>query len=131
MAAIWNLPVIFVCENNQYACNTPFVRASNTKDVANRARGYNIPSMIADGQDVWQVYEKAREAVAYARNGNGPVLMECKTYRWYEHCVGDPDLRPGEEKAAWIAQLSGVTVGSDAFFPRRRGKSRGNPGDVG
>ena len=101
MAAIWNLPVIFVCENNQYACNTPFVRASNTKDVANRARGYNIPSMIADGQDVWQVYEKAREAVAYARNGNGPVLMECKTYRWYEHCVGDPDLRPGEEKAAW------------------------------
>ena len=101
MAAIWNLPVIYVCENNQYACNTPFAKASNTKDVAVRARGYGIPSMILDGQDVMDVYDKAVQAVAYARGGNGPMLLEVKTYRWYEHCIGDPDLRPRQEREAW------------------------------
>lgn len=101
MAAMWDLPVIFVCENNQYACNTAFVKASNTKDVAARAQGYNIPSMILDGQDVMDVHNKAVQAVEYVRNGNGPMLLECKTYRWYEHCIGDPDLRPRQEWNSW------------------------------
>lgn len=101
MAAMWNLPVIFVCENNHYACNTAFTKASNTKDVATRARGYGIPSMILDGQDVMDVHDKAVQAVEYVRSGNGPMLLECKTYRWYEHCIGDPDLRPRQEWNAW------------------------------
>lgn len=104
MAAMWKLPVIFVCENNMYACNTPFTKASNTKDVAARAKAYDMPSAIVDGQDVLAVYDEMVKAVEHARSGKGPVLVECKTYRWYEHCVGDPDLRPRDEWNAWKAR---------------------------
>ncbi|MEG1515603.1 MAG: thiamine pyrophosphate-dependent dehydrogenase E1 component subunit alpha [Clostridia bacterium] len=101
MAAIWKLPVIYVCENNMYACNTAFTHASNTSDVADRAKAYNIPSEIVDGCDVEAVYNTLCASVEYVRAGNGPMLIECKTYRWFEHCIGDPDLRPRDEWQRW------------------------------
>jgi pyruvate dehydrogenase E1 component alpha subunit len=99
LAAIWKLPVIFVCENNGFAESTPAVYATSVRDVALRAAGYGIPGVIADGADVRSVYEAARTAVARARAGEGPTLLEAKTYRFMGHFEGDPDrYRDDEER---------------------------------
>lgn len=90
LASVWNLPVVFVCENNLYGEATPVEYALAADHVADRAAGYRMPGVIADGQDVRDVYEKAREAVEHARAGKGPVLLECETYRYYGHYLGDP-----------------------------------------
>ncbi len=79
LAAIWKLPVVFVCENNGYAEATPFGYHCSTPDVANRANGYDIPGVVVDGLDVLAVYEAAGEAIARARRGEGPTLIEAKT----------------------------------------------------
>jgi pyruvate dehydrogenase E1 component alpha subunit len=89
LAAIWKLPVIFVAENNGYAEATPFTYASSCTHIADRAHGYNIPGVVVDGKDVVAVYQAAKEAVERARNGEGPTLIECKTYRNYGHFEGD------------------------------------------
>ena len=78
LASIWKLPVIFACENNQYAEATPSWYAVSVEDIADRAASYNIPGVIVDGMDVFQVYEAAEEAVARARKGLGPTLLELK-----------------------------------------------------
>lgn len=103
LAATWNLPVVFVCENNLYATETPFKRATKNTNVASRAAAYNIPGIELDGNDVLEVYEKAGEAITRARQGQGPTLLECKTYRWFGHHVGDPGIsyRAKEEIEAW------------------------------
>jgi TPP-dependent pyruvate/acetoin dehydrogenase alpha subunit len=88
MASIWKLPVIFFCENNGYAAVTPAARTHGQPDVAKRAAGYGIPGVIVDGQDFDAVYAATQEAVARARGGEGPTLIEAKTYRFDEHCVG-------------------------------------------
>ncbi|MFL5945142.1 MAG: thiamine pyrophosphate-dependent dehydrogenase E1 component subunit alpha [Gaiellaceae bacterium] len=93
MAAIWTLPVVFVCENNGYAQATPVEYALAVPDVAARADAYAMPGAIVDGQDVLAVYAAAEEAVARARGGGGPTLLECKTYRYYGHHQGDDPLR--------------------------------------
>jgi pyruvate dehydrogenase E1 component alpha subunit len=90
LASIWKLPVVFVCENNRYGEATPVEYALSAEHVVDRAPGYRMPGMLADGQDVLDVYAKAREAVAHARAGEGPVLLECETYRYFGHFVGDP-----------------------------------------
>jgi pyruvate dehydrogenase E1 component alpha subunit len=87
LAAIWSLPVIFVCENNGYAVSTTAASSSSVKDLAQRGSAYNMASEIVDGQDVEKVYEVTRRAVAQARNGKGPTLIESKTYRYAEHAV--------------------------------------------
>ncbi|MFD2617721.1 thiamine pyrophosphate-dependent dehydrogenase E1 component subunit alpha [Terrilactibacillus laevilacticus] len=89
MAAIWNLPVIFVAENNGYGEASTFEYASSCTNIADRAAGYNIPGEIVDGKDLLAVYEAAERAVKRARNGEGPTLIECKTYRDYGHFEGD------------------------------------------
>ncbi|MFN8660641.1 MAG: thiamine pyrophosphate-dependent dehydrogenase E1 component subunit alpha [Thermomicrobiales bacterium] len=89
LAAIWDLPVIFVCENNGYAEATPFHYHCATSDIANRAGSYEIPGVVVDGLDVFAVYEAAHEAIARARRGEGPTLIEAKTYRFYGHFQGD------------------------------------------
>jgi pyruvate dehydrogenase E1 component alpha subunit len=89
LAAIWKLPVVFVCENNGYAESTPFHYHCATTDVANRASAYEIPGLVVDGLDLFGVYEAAGEAVARARRGEGPSLIEAKTYRYYGHFQGD------------------------------------------
>jgi pyruvate dehydrogenase E1 component alpha subunit len=89
LAAIWNLPVVFVCENNGYAESTPVRYHCAASDIANRAGAYEIPGVVVDGLDVFAVYEAAAEAIARARRGDGPSLLEAKTYRFYGHFQGD------------------------------------------
>jgi TPP-dependent pyruvate/acetoin dehydrogenase alpha subunit len=93
MASIWQLPVIFVCENNGYAQATPAEYALSVKDVADRGAAYGMPGVIVDGQDVVAVWEASQAAVERARSGGGPTLIECKTYRYYGHHQGDNPLR--------------------------------------
>jgi len=102
LASIWNLPVIYVCENNLYAESTSQRYHQNIKDIAVRAQAYGIASDIADGNDVIDVYEKTKKAIERARSGKGPTLLEAKTYRWLGHYVGDPGVyRSKEEVKEW------------------------------
>jgi TPP-dependent pyruvate/acetoin dehydrogenase alpha subunit len=103
MAAAWDIPVIFVCENNLYATEMPFAKATKNTNVASRAAAYGIPGVQVDGNNVLEVYEATGEAVARARRGEGPTLIECLTYRWFGHHEGDPGIsyRTREEIAAW------------------------------
>jgi TPP-dependent pyruvate/acetoin dehydrogenase alpha subunit len=90
LAAIWKLPAIFLCENNLYAATTPAALTIGVKDIATRAQAYEMPGVIADGQDAVAVFAAVREAVKRARAGLGPSLIEAKTYRYLEHAVGTP-----------------------------------------
>lgn len=105
MAAIWKLPVIFVCENNGYAVSMPIAQAMAVNRVAERAAAYGMPGMTVDGMDVRAVLESAREAVAYARAGRGPTLLECVTYRFSGHHTGEAaqglHYRTPEEIQKW------------------------------
>lgn len=106
IAAQWKLPVIYVCENNLWAVNTPASATVATTNVADRAHGYGIPGVIVDGNDVLAVNAAAREAIERARDGAGPTLIECKTYRQRRHTekATQPDFRPHEELEAWMAR---------------------------
>lgn len=103
LASVWNLPVVFVCENNQYAESTPQRVHQKIKDISVRALAYDIPGETVDGMDVLEVYRVASEAIARARGGGGPTLVECKTYRFHGHYVGDPGTayRRPEEVEEW------------------------------
>jgi 2-oxoisovalerate dehydrogenase E1 component len=105
MAAIWKLPVIFVCENNQYATEVAFSSVAGNPDLAARGAAYGIPSPAVDGNDVCAVYEAAREAVSRARSGEGPTLLACTTYRTRAHSEGmrDAGYRTREEVEQWRA----------------------------
>lgn len=92
MAAAWKLPVVFVCENNQWASTTPYRTTTAIEDIAVRAAGYGMPSVIIDGNDVLAVHEAAKSAIERARRGEGPMLIEAKSYRIKGHYVGDPEL---------------------------------------
>ncbi|KAA6447793.1 thiamine pyrophosphate-dependent dehydrogenase E1 component subunit alpha [Bacillus swezeyi] len=99
LAAIWKLPVIFVAENNGYGEATPFSYASSCKSIADRAAGYGIPGIQVNGKDVMAVYQAAEQAVKRAKNGEGPTLIECMTYRNYGHFEGDAQrYKTNEEK---------------------------------
>ena len=101
MAAVWKLPVIFFCENNQYASTTSARYALSVENVADRASGYGMPGVVVDGNDVLAVYVATRAAVDRARAGGGPTLIEAKTYRMKGHYVGDPErYRPRAEVEA-------------------------------
>ena len=92
MAAIWKLPVIFVCEYNQYASTTPASYGTSVPNVSSRAQGYGMPSEIVNGNDVFAVNEAAKKAIEYVRSGKGPYMLEFKTYRVKGHFVGDPEM---------------------------------------
>jgi len=106
MAAIWKLPLIFVCENNGYAESTPTEYALGTKELAQRARPFGVAASTVDGQDVLAVYAEAGDAVGRARGGDGPTFIECKTYRYHGHYLGDDPLRyrTAEEEAYYRAR---------------------------
>lgn len=105
MASIWKLPVIFVCENNLYAMGTRQSRVMAIENVADRAVAYGIPGVVVDGNDVLAVYEATEKAVERARKGEGPTLIECKTYRHKGHSRVDPaKYRPKEEVEEWLAK---------------------------
>ncbi|MBM3497778.1 MAG: dehydrogenase [Armatimonadetes bacterium] len=102
LASIWKLPVVFVCENNQYAVSMAANESMAIENVADRAAGYGMPGVIVDGNDVLAVREATAQAVERARAGGGPTLLECKTYRISGHYAMDPDrYRPREEKQWW------------------------------
>ncbi len=108
MAAIWKLPVIFVCENNQYALSTPIREAISVSRISDRALAYGIPGMTIDGNDVIEVYKQMKEAVERARTGKGPTLLDCVTYRFFGHFTGDPGrgitYRSREEMEEWMGR---------------------------
>jgi len=106
MAGAWQLPVIFVCENNMYATEVPFSYASKSPSIAGRAQGYGFPGVEVDGNNVLAVYQAAGEAVSRARSGNGPTLIECHTYRTRAHSEGmrDTGYRTQAEVEAWKAR---------------------------
>jgi pyruvate dehydrogenase E1 component alpha subunit len=91
MAAIWKLPVIFVCEMNCWASTTPYRTTTSVENISDRAVGYGMPGVIVDGNDVFEIYEAAKDAVERARQGGGPTFIEAKTYRIKGHFVGDPE----------------------------------------
>ncbi len=102
MASAWRLPVVYVVENNLYGMSVPFNKVSALPDIAARAAAYDMPGVVVDGMDVLAVYEAISEAVARARRGEGPTLVECKTYRWYGHSKSDPrKYRTKEEEQDW------------------------------
>lgn len=103
MASIWKLPVLFVCENNQFATEVPFAYAAGNPSVASRAAAYRIPGIEVDGNDVLAIYRVAREAVERGRNGEGPTLIECKTYRTRPHAegMGDFTYRTKDDVEQW------------------------------
>jgi len=101
VSALWKLPVVFVCENNLYGLTVSVKKTAAVKDIAVRAKAYEIPGVVVDGMDVLAVYEEAKKAVARARSGKGPSLLECKTYRFLGHSRGDPAYGPYRTKEEW------------------------------
>ena len=102
LAGIWRLPIVYVCENNQYAMSMPVARAMAVPNVADRAASYGFPGVVVDGNDVEAVRDAVADARRRARCGDGPTLIECKTYRFCGHSRGDPCVyRTREEEAAW------------------------------
>lgn len=105
LASAHDLPVVYVCENNLYGVGTRQSKVRKVEHIADRAQGYAIPGVIVDGNNVLAVYQAVSEAVERARRGEGPTLVECKTYRWHTHFEGEPDTyRPSEEVADWKAR---------------------------
>ncbi|MCJ7689521.1 MAG: thiamine pyrophosphate-dependent dehydrogenase E1 component subunit alpha [Clostridiaceae bacterium] len=103
LASTWKLPVVFVCENNLYGISVSQSRHQAIKDISVRAASYNMPGVTIDGNDVFAVSEAAKEGVERARNGEGPTLIECKTYRQRGHFEGDPGTyKPVAEQEAWL-----------------------------
>ena len=102
LAAVKDAPVVFVCENNQYAASTHISMVMRITDIAERAKSYGIPGLVVDGMDVIAVYQSTTEAVERARQGEGPTLLEYKTYRYSGHSRGDPGgYRSKEEAQEW------------------------------
>ncbi|MGB3964404.1 MAG: thiamine pyrophosphate-dependent dehydrogenase E1 component subunit alpha [Tepidanaerobacteraceae bacterium] len=102
LASVMKLPVVYVCENNLYGMSVPFRKASAVENAADRAKAYNIPGIVVDGNDVEAIYEVVKEAVERARRGEGPSLIEAKTYRWLGHSKSDPRVyRTREEEEEW------------------------------
>lgn len=105
LAALWRLPVVFVCENNLYALSTPVREAISVPHISDRAMAYGIPGFNIDGNDVIEVYSKMKEARERAKAGEGPTLLDCITYRFFGHFTGDPGrgitYRSKEEMDQW------------------------------
>jgi pyruvate dehydrogenase E1 component alpha subunit len=107
IASVWKLPIVFVCENNQYAANNAVAVQHPHVDIADHAAPYRMPGVIVDGNDVLSVCSSAGAAVRRAREGEGPTLLECKTYRWHFHAMRNappPETRPAAEVADWKAR---------------------------
>ena len=102
MAAAWDLPIVYIIENNYFGISVDIRRVTKEHDLAKRAVGYGIEGVTIDGNDVFKVYEAVEAAVKRARKGEGPTIVECKTYRWQGHHVGDPaTYRQPEELEEW------------------------------
>jgi len=102
LAGLWKLPAVFICEDNLYAISVPKSHSTSVRSNAERAAGYGVPGVLVDGMDVMAVYEAAGEAIARARRGEGPSLIECLCYRYRGHFEGDPQTyKPAGEEEEW------------------------------
>lgn len=102
MAAVMNLPIVYLCNNNRYAYSTPLDKQMKIADIADRVAGYGIPAEIVNGNDVLAIYQASKRAVAHARAGKGPYFIECKTFRMSGHSAHDPaDYVPNEVREEW------------------------------
>lgn len=113
MAAVWKLPVIFLCENNGYGATTPLHKVTLVKNIADRAPGFAIPGVVVDGQDIFAVYEAVSSAVARARSGEGPSLVEAKTYRYIEHAANlrrELNYRTSAEIEDWRTKRDPISL---------------------
>ncbi|MBD3229264.1 MAG: pyruvate dehydrogenase (acetyl-transferring) E1 component subunit alpha [Candidatus Lokiarchaeota archaeon] len=120
LAAAWELPVVFVCENNLYAMGTDIRKVTANPDIADRAIGYGIDGIIADGMDVLDVYKKSKKAIEKARDGKGPTLIECKTYRIKGHSRYDPaSYRPEKEVKKWLEKDAIKTFKNEVLINSR------------
>ena len=117
LASIWDLPCVFVCENNGYAQSTATCYAMNVEHLAERARSYNIPGVIVDGQDVIAVYRAAAVAVERARAGKGPTLLECKVLRFHGHYEGDADKYRTKQAVADLRQRDPLKLFTENVAP--------------
>lgn len=111
LAAIWDLPVVFLLENNQYAVTSPIEKMTRVPDLYRRGEGYGVPASVVDGNDVLAVYEKTKEAVQTCREGCGPVLLEAKTYRYGGHHVNDPGLYMPKDRVEYYKAHDPVKMG--------------------
>jgi len=119
LAAIWNLPVVFVAENNGYAEATPSEYHCSVENIADRAASYNMPGVTIDGNDVFAVHEAAHEAITRARAGHGPTLLECKTYRLNGHFEGDAQTyKIPEDQKRYQTELDPLNVFKDNVLSR-------------
>ncbi|MEJ2861713.1 thiamine pyrophosphate-dependent dehydrogenase E1 component subunit alpha [Actinomycetospora flava] len=119
MAGLWDLPVVYFCENNGYAVSVTTEESLSVPDVAMRAAGYGMPGVTVDGQDVLAVYRATREAVERARRGEGPSLVEAKTYRFHEHAYGLVLPRPYRDQAvvdSWFDTVDPITLFHDRLL---------------
>jgi len=117
LASIWKLPVVFICENNQYGMSGPVKEMISIANIADRSAAYGIPGRVVDGNDIFAMMNATHEAVQRARNGEGPTLIEAKTYRWKGHSKSDAKkYRTREEEMEWrtlrdpIARMKAVLV---------------------
>ena len=110
LAAIWNLPAILVLENNHFAVSTPVEHVCRTDNLYQRGKGYGVESFGLDGNDVLEVYQRAAWAAQKCRQGQGPILMECKTYRHMGHHVNDPGTYMPEERLAYYKSKDPVDI---------------------
>lgn len=103
LASVWKLPAIFICENNGFAISVPVKQSTSVKDISVRGKGYDMPGVTVDGNDVLAINAAMEKAIKRAKDGKGPTLIECKTYRWKGHWTGDPEVyRTREEVAEWM-----------------------------
>jgi len=119
MAAIWRLPVVFLCENNVWAISTRSDYASSGKSIGERACAYGIPGAVIDGNDVLAVYDAVNEAVGRCRSGEGPTLLECKTYRIEGHFVGDPRVYCKKEEVEDWKKRCPILAFEDYLFKNK------------
>jgi pyruvate dehydrogenase E1 component alpha subunit len=118
LAAIWDLPVVFVLENNQYAVSSPIEEMSRIPDLHKRADGYGVPAHLVDGNDVLAVYEKTADAIAACREGKGPVLIEAKTYRHGGHHVNDPGLYMPKDRLEYYKDRDPLKLARDYLIQK-------------
>ncbi len=113
LAAIWNLPLLIVVENNHYAATTPTEKMTREPDIYKRCTGYGIDSFSVDGNDVLKVYDEAKKSIEKCRTGGGPILMEAKTYRYSGHHVNDPGSYMPEDELEYYKSRDPVLIGRD------------------
>ena len=102
LASLWKLPIIYICENNGFGISVPVSQSTSVRDIATRAKGYDMPGAVVDGNDVEAIDGAVTDAIKRAKAGEGPSLIECKTYRWFGHWTGDPQVyRTREEVDSW------------------------------